>query len=682
MPRLPLPGQDAGTWGAILNDYLAVEHNADGTLKKATDISAAKSTADQALTAANAAYTKPGTGIPATDLAGSIQTSLDKADTALQAAPVASVVGQTGVVTGTQIVADATVAGALAAKLDATTASATYAPREGLMERAATPGQRGLTAVMTSPPSVVLSAANASTSIAGSVRWNPDAGAPYYAVRGSAAFRAVGAFAYFYAGGYSKTSTPPWAIEFDLDTAEPTGRFETLLRGAGGSMRMGLWSGQRWEWVTAGETIYTPSDGNSYYAITTLGAPGRYAIRMEFNGSAQLAGLQLAPTDTARAFPSNPLRVIVIGDSFTEPTIGDNAPYPVSATATASTDVVNKVAHGLPNGVRVKFATLTGGAGLSTSTTYYVVNRTADTYQVSTTFGGSAVDITADYSVVVYSQVAFGGDGWPTMLAHLTGWDVWASGSGGTGWLNPGTSPRVKFRDRLDADVLAYNPDVIIWAGGINDYSYGGYSASALQAEVAACLTRAKTVLPNVRQVVLPGWWRSDITSVPSLLHQANDAIRQAAQANGAIWVPMMPEPLFAPQVATTYTPSTLQASVASGVTSVSSAQLYGTSGYIMIGAPASGTAEVRKITGSTGSGPYALQFSGTGGGGGLSSAHTAGEPITPVGSYIYTGTGKQGTTTGVGNSDRYTSSDGTHPTVAGHLNIALGVYRRMLDTL
>lgn len=33
MARLPVPGQDAGAWGEILNDYLSVEHNSDGTLK-------------------------------------------------------------------------------------------------------------------------------------------------------------------------------------------------------------------------------------------------------------------------------------------------------------------------------------------------------------------------------------------------------------------------------------------------------------------------------------------------------------------------------------------------------------------------------------------------------------------------------------------------------------------------
>lgn len=33
MPRLPLPGQDSGSWGDVLNDYLSTVHNSDGTLK-------------------------------------------------------------------------------------------------------------------------------------------------------------------------------------------------------------------------------------------------------------------------------------------------------------------------------------------------------------------------------------------------------------------------------------------------------------------------------------------------------------------------------------------------------------------------------------------------------------------------------------------------------------------------
>ena len=39
MTRLPIPGDDQGTWGTILNDFLAVEHNDDGTLKTTATLS-------------------------------------------------------------------------------------------------------------------------------------------------------------------------------------------------------------------------------------------------------------------------------------------------------------------------------------------------------------------------------------------------------------------------------------------------------------------------------------------------------------------------------------------------------------------------------------------------------------------------------------------------------------------
>lgn len=50
-PRLPIPGQDSGTWGGILNEYLSVELNTDGSLKRATDIDTALSTAQSAQSA-------------------------------------------------------------------------------------------------------------------------------------------------------------------------------------------------------------------------------------------------------------------------------------------------------------------------------------------------------------------------------------------------------------------------------------------------------------------------------------------------------------------------------------------------------------------------------------------------------------------------------------------------------
>lgn len=71
MARLPTLGGDDGTWGAILNDYLSVEHNSDGTLKKAADIAAK--------------YTKPSGGIPTADIADGAVTAVKvAADVATQ----------------------------------------------------------------------------------------------------------------------------------------------------------------------------------------------------------------------------------------------------------------------------------------------------------------------------------------------------------------------------------------------------------------------------------------------------------------------------------------------------------------------------------------------------------------------------------------------------------------------
>lgn len=55
MARLPKDHGDEGVWGEVLNNYLLTEHNEDGTLKKAADITQAKSDAAAALSAAQSA---------------------------------------------------------------------------------------------------------------------------------------------------------------------------------------------------------------------------------------------------------------------------------------------------------------------------------------------------------------------------------------------------------------------------------------------------------------------------------------------------------------------------------------------------------------------------------------------------------------------------------------------------
>lgn len=79
--RLPTPGGDNGSWGQILNDFLGVEHNADGSLKKAGDIVTALSNSSAAQASVGTKYTKPSTGIPSADLDAVTQAQLTSART-------------------------------------------------------------------------------------------------------------------------------------------------------------------------------------------------------------------------------------------------------------------------------------------------------------------------------------------------------------------------------------------------------------------------------------------------------------------------------------------------------------------------------------------------------------------------------------------------------------------------
>lgn len=64
-------------------------------------------------------------------------------------------------------------------------------------------------------------------------------------------------------------------------------------------------------------------------------------------------------------------------------------------TANATTDIITATSHGLSNGNRVLLdSTTTLPAALSAHTIYYVISATTNTFQVSTTVGGSAVNIT------------------------------------------------------------------------------------------------------------------------------------------------------------------------------------------------------------------------------------------------------------------------------------------------
>lgn len=77
---------------------------------------------------------------------------------------------------------------------------------------------------------------------------------------------------------------------------------------------------------------------------------------------------------------------------------GQGSTITLSTSAAADDILDTAAAHGFVAGQVVKFPTLTGGTGLTAGTNYYVIsaNLAAQTFQVSATPGGSAVNFTTD----------------------------------------------------------------------------------------------------------------------------------------------------------------------------------------------------------------------------------------------------------------------------------------------
>jgi len=92
--RLPVPGSDDGDWGDLLNEFLGVSHNSDGTLQTGaleqanavTSVNGHSPSGGSVTLAASdlGAYARPGGGIPASDLATNVQTAITAAGTAVQ----------------------------------------------------------------------------------------------------------------------------------------------------------------------------------------------------------------------------------------------------------------------------------------------------------------------------------------------------------------------------------------------------------------------------------------------------------------------------------------------------------------------------------------------------------------------------------------------------------------------
>lgn len=102
-----------------------------------------------------------------------------------------------------------------------------------------------------------------------------------------------------------------------------------------------------------------------------------------------------------------------------------NAGTPKEFIATPSTDTITCPGHGYVDTNKVVFYGDTVPAGLTEGTVYYVVNATADAFQVAASAGGAAIDLTsAGGSACVVSTITeelYGGGGTHTVNSWTLG---------------------------------------------------------------------------------------------------------------------------------------------------------------------------------------------------------------------------------------------------------------------
>jgi hypothetical protein len=123
--------------------------------------------------------------------------------------------------------------------------------------------------------------------------------------------------------------------------------------------------------------------------IGTTGATGATGTA-GIDGATGATGA-VAPGGSVGAVDNSALRADVgTGIVQNSGLIIEDAIVSFAVTGVAATDIITATGSAFANGQPVRFTALTGGAGLNTTTNYYVINVSGDTFQVSTSIGGAA----------------------------------------------------------------------------------------------------------------------------------------------------------------------------------------------------------------------------------------------------------------------------------------------------
>lgn len=199
------------------------------------------------------------------------------------------------------------------------------------------------------------------------------------------------------------------------------------IQTAAGDLFWMLWEGSN-VWRMVG---YNRADGTPVSAGAPIGMVAPFA-----NGTVPSGWLECNGQAVSRTTYANLFARLVTVPGFTGQTF---------TVTIASPGVFTKTAHGLTGGERLRLST-TGAlpTGLNTSTDYFIIYVSANTFQVSTTLGGAAVNTSGTQSGThTYTQSLHGlGDGSTTFNVPdlrgevIRGWDngrgVDTGGGGGT----------------------------------------------------------------------------------------------------------------------------------------------------------------------------------------------------------------------------------------------------------
>lgn len=157
-----------------------------------------------------------------------------------------------------------------------------------------------------------------------------------------------------------------------------------------------------WGLVTAftGDGTYTEATGGSYARVSqTNNATNFPAASSGSKSNGTAVPFVAATADIA----IDPTRIVgwILADALTAGNVfyyGEFVGTPQVFVVKASTDTFTAIAHGLANGTKVRVwgAGPALPSGLAAYTTYYIISTAADTFQLSATSGGAAVDVTAN----------------------------------------------------------------------------------------------------------------------------------------------------------------------------------------------------------------------------------------------------------------------------------------------